>query len=439
MQTHNSEFPETVDVLVVGAGIVGLASAYHIKRRDPSLKVLVVDKASAAGQGDTAKSATSIRNIFTSEISRSLSNATIDFYEDLQEKQGVPIGLRLIGYLWMMTASQFHQFQRCERDVRKSGVELRIWTPSELQNKLPGFRPSLDRSDSESQLTGLEDIVAGVQGLRCGILSVEYLVSFFEDEFRKLGGQVAYGLPVDRILVEPENKVGIEGEPFEWQKKKITGVRTPRGNIRARMKTVIAPGAWGRQLLDPIGIDSHMYPVRKMIFVLRGPKVEPFFRTKGFNKYDILPFTVLPKGVYLRPVPGERSVYASMSEGLGNPLAASEDPAVDERFYIYNVNPVLSTYFPDLAGLRPSSMWAGRQDLSSTDKNPYVFENSNAVIALGTTGNGIMKADSIGRIVSSLVFEEREAELYGGRRFDVSKLGVGTRVIEHETLTLTLE
>ena len=43
------------DVLVVGAGIVCLASAYHIKRQEPSVKVLVIEKAPAPGQGDTAK------------------------------------------------------------------------------------------------------------------------------------------------------------------------------------------------------------------------------------------------------------------------------------------------------------------------------------------------------------------------------------------------
>lgn len=437
--TQNRELPDNVDVLVIGAGIIGLASAYHIKERNPSLEVLVVDKAPAAGQGDTAKSAASVRNVFTSEISRTISSSTIAFYEHLQENRGVSLGLRFISYLWMMTANQFRQFQNFEQDLRRSEIELRIWTANELQQMIPSFRPFLDRNDPEVKMMGLEDVVAGVQAPRCGIVSPERLVSFYEEEFRKAGGQVAYNLPVERILVEPEGKLGIEGEPFEWQRKVITGVKTARGQIKSRMKTVIALGAWGRELLDPIGIDCHMHTVRKMIFVLKGPKVQPLFNTSGFNRYNMLPFTILPKGAYLRPEPGGGSLYTAMSEGLGNSFAVPENPPADERFYMYNLNPVISTYLPDLKGIRPSSMWAGRQDLSSTDHNPYVFERANSIIALGTSGNGIMKADSISRIVTAIVFGEKEAELFGGKRFDVTRLGVTSRVIEREAFTLTLE
>jgi glycine/D-amino acid oxidase-like deaminating enzyme len=45
------------DVLVVGAGILGLSTAYHIKHADPALKVLVVDKNVAEGLGSTVNSA----------------------------------------------------------------------------------------------------------------------------------------------------------------------------------------------------------------------------------------------------------------------------------------------------------------------------------------------------------------------------------------------
>lgn len=38
------------DVLVVGAGVIGLSTTYHIKRKHPELHVLVIDKFSAAGR-----------------------------------------------------------------------------------------------------------------------------------------------------------------------------------------------------------------------------------------------------------------------------------------------------------------------------------------------------------------------------------------------------
>lgn len=435
--SDSTSLPEGVpDVLVVGAGVIGLASAYYIKRAAPSARVLLIDKAPAAGQGDTAKTAAAVRDMFSSEISRTLAQTTICYYEDLQRMHDVDLGLEFIGYLWLMLEKQFQQFGAMQENMRRDGLQFRVWSAEELREKIPGFRPSLNHSDPETQTMNLRDITGAVQGLRCGIIAAERVVKFYEEEFCRLGGVPVYSLPVEKLLVVPRSRLGIDGEPFEWQQKIITGVKTPRGEIRAR-KIVIAPGAWGRELLDPIGLDSHMNPVRKMIFVLKGQKAESLLATRGFNEEGVLPVTVLPVcGLYLRPNPREGSFYSAMSEGLGRSFALTEDQSAEESFYIYNISPVLSNYFPVLKGVRPSSMWAGRQDWSCTDKNPYIFDKGNAIIVLGTSGNGIMKADAVGRVVAALSRGEEVAELHGGRKFEVSKLGVADRVIEHENFAL---
>lgn len=424
-----------VDVLVVGAGIVGMASAYHIKREDPSKRVLVIEKAPASGQGDTAKSAGGVRNVFSSQISRTLADTSVNFYRE-QEKNGADLKLRFVGYLWLMSKRQFVNYEGIKENLHKDGVEIRVWDIQELKEMMPGFKLALDRGDKETKIMYLEDVFAGVQGIKCGTIAVERLVKFYEEEFHKLGGETLYSLPVEKLLVEPREKLGIEGEPFEWQDKTITGVTTPRGNIRAR-KVVLAIGTWGRGLLEPVGIDSHMSPVRKTIFVLRGPKVETLLSTPGFNDSGVLPMTLFPKnGLYLAPFPSEHAFYTAITEGLGHPFALSENQSAEESYYLYNVNPVLSKYVPTLAGLRPSNMFAGRQDWSSTDKNPYIFEAGNAVIAIASSGNGISKGDAIGRIVAAMARGDQIAELYGGQRFEVNRVGVAGRIIERETFAL---
>jgi glycine/D-amino acid oxidase-like deaminating enzyme len=50
----------------------------------------------------------------------------------------------------------------------------------------------------------------------------------------------------------------------------------------------------------------------------------------------------------------------------------------------------------------------------------------------GATGNGIMKCDSLGRIVAANYAGEEEAELYGGRRVRVSDISVKDRRVEKE-------
>ncbi|HEX9913912.1 MAG TPA: FAD-dependent oxidoreductase, partial [Candidatus Bathyarchaeia archaeon] len=68
------------DILVIGAGVLGLSSAYHMKLRDPTKKILVIDKFSGPGQGNSAKSEGGFRNIFTSETNYLLADTSIDAY-----------------------------------------------------------------------------------------------------------------------------------------------------------------------------------------------------------------------------------------------------------------------------------------------------------------------------------------------------------------------
>ncbi len=40
------------DTLVIGAGVMGMASAYYMKKRDPSKKIVVIDKYSGGHKRD---------------------------------------------------------------------------------------------------------------------------------------------------------------------------------------------------------------------------------------------------------------------------------------------------------------------------------------------------------------------------------------------------
>ena len=52
------------------------------------------------------------------------------------------------------------------------------------------------------------------------------------------------------------------------------------------------------------------------------------------------------------------------------------------------------------------------------------------------SGSGIMKCDSLGRIVTAFHAGEEEAELYGGRKFRVADLGITERQVERETFII---
>lgn len=96
----------------------------------------------------------------------------------------------------------------------------------------------------------------------------------------------------------------------------------------------------------------------------------------------------------------------------------------EDDFYAYNMYPVISHYFTCLEETRAFNKWAGHYDLNTIDGSPYIFEDSGLIVAGGTSGSGMMKADAIGRIVAAAQVRKDIATLDGGKHFRVAKLGI---------------
>jgi len=427
---------EKFDLIVVGAGIIGLSSAYHLKDENPDLEIAVLDRAPAAGQGDTAKSAGAFRNMFTSEVNRLLAGTSIDFYGHVQKDLGFNLDLKYVGYLWLVTDGQSRRLEPVLDSMRKEGVQIKIWEKKELKDTIQGIGLEFTQSDEEARIIGAENVARGLQGIKCGIVSPDLVANFYEQEFRKMGGTIKYNTKVDSLLLEPVSKLDIPGEPLIWQHKKIVGVKTNAGNMLAD-KTVVSAGCWANELLEPLGIDARFKPKKRQIFALRGSRIEDLLNTKGFNEYGILPFTITPQaGVFIRPEPTERGFWVGAADELGRSFGFEEDPQPERNYYTYSMYPVLSKYFPHFKDVSPTNMWAGLYDVNTLDALPYLFEEEGAIVTGGLSGSGIMKADAVGRMIAALYDKKQSADLYGGRKIEVTRLGISNRNVGIEKFVL---
>lgn len=422
------------DVLVIGAGIVGLSSAYHTKRAHPDLSVLIIDRAPAAGQGDTAKSNAALRDTFTSHVNRTLARSSIEFYKHVQSEIGFNLNLDLVGYLWLLSKKQVREYEAVEAEMREQGTRLRTVEPNEIADLIPDL--VLQPSSQQSKLMELESVEKGLLGIDCGTVAPELIVKFYENELRKLGVEFQFGTEAETIRLGAKKSLGLPGEPLVWQEKIFKEVDTNRGPISASM-FVFSAGTRNPLLLDPVGIDCMVKPRKNQLFQLRAPALHRLLNTRGFNEQHIIPFTILPNGhVYLRPAPREGSMWIAAAVGLGQPFRLEEEPFADEEFYTQNIYPVLSEYFPCFTNLRPVNMWAGFYDVNSLDSTPIVAKVGNSIITTGLSGSGIMKADSVGRIVSALFDDKDEATLFGNRRISTSLVGLVNRVVDKEKFVI---
>jgi len=424
------------DALIVGAGVIGLSTAYHIKRQNPNSRILVVDKFSAAGQGSTAKSMSAFRCLFSSPINYVLSDSSVDFYNYVQTELGVDLKLFFIGYLWLLGEDDFAELAPILKGLAAKNLKYREYEAEEIAKPL-GLTIRL-RGDEEAELMGLKDIYKAILIPKAGIIDADCIVKFYEEEFLRLGGEIRYGVKVQDLMVEARQPLGIAGEPFFWQESRVSGVKTDCGIIKAK-KTVLAAGAWIPQLLDNVGIECFIKPKKRQVFAVeaRTSPLRHLLFTEGFNSVGCMPFTILPKPrVLIRPFPTEGVFWLSYADDFPRAFRLEDDPQPEKNFYQYGIYQVLVKYFPQFKDCRPYSAFAGLYEINTLDGHPVIFGEKDLIVVGGASGSGIMKADAIGRIAAALYNGEEYALLYGGRKFRVSDLSIKERRVEPEKLQI---
>jgi len=420
-----------------------MSAAYHLKRNNPSKDILVVDRFGAPGQGNTGRSNAMFRNTFTSSDNQILSNASIDFYLNLHGRMKTDIGLQLIGYLWLLSERQRRLTDKFIERMMKNQIEVREFSESELRKLIPGIVTRF--SDKNAEVMGLDDVSDGIFGPKCGRVDPDKLVRFYADEFRRMGGRFALKTNVTGLLLGSSRQLGLDGEPFVWQEAEVKGVKVEgsfSGDIRGRT-IVVACGAWNNELLEPIGIDGHVKAKKRQLFSVSGQKNQSLLsllHVKGFNDLGLIPLVILPKsGVHFKPVSEENAFWIACEDDLNRPYIDVPERDLDRysaepSFYERGIYPVLTSYFPQFENASLKSMWAGLYSYNTVDYLPFAFGEGNLIVVGGDSGSGIMKGDSLGRVVDALYREGEQAEatLYGDVHYKVSKLGFKNRNVERE-------
>jgi FAD-dependent oxidoreductase domain-containing protein 1 len=423
------------DVLVVGAGVLGLSSAYYLKRRDPTRKIVVIERLGGPGQGNTAKSEGAYRNLFTGEANFLLADTSIDWFHHMETKMKYDLDLSQQGYLWLFSEEQYNRNRAPFQLLEKRGAETRIYSGGEIHSMIPDLVVNHDENE-ETEILGLENIDIGVFGVKCGSIDADALVRAYETEFLKLGGEIHYNTEAKSLLHDPVEPLGIPGEPFVWQESRIAGADTVKGKILAET-TVIACGTWAAQILDPVGFDCFMRPKKRQLFAFKDSKHTGLMNVQGLNDSGVLPLTILPKaGIYLKGAISEGSLWLGCADDLGRKFQVEEDPQPEMSYYKENIYHALVQYLPCFDSLHPSNMWAGQYDINSFDKTPVVEAGPGFIYVGASSGSGIMKADALGRIVDAAYEEEVYANLFGDRMFRVSDIGISHRNIEKESLVI---
>lgn len=128
----------TADAVVVGGGMMGVCTAYYLRKQ--GLKNVVLLEKNTVASGSTGRCAASFRAQWGGELNILLGKTCIERFEQLPEFLGVDIGLYQNGYLLVAyTEAQYEQFKKNVALQNSMGVQSSLVTHDEAREICPGI------------------------------------------------------------------------------------------------------------------------------------------------------------------------------------------------------------------------------------------------------------------------------------------------------------
>jgi 4-methylaminobutanoate oxidase (formaldehyde-forming) len=219
------DFPEHAQVVVVGGGIIGCSTAYHLAKMGWKDIVLLERDQLTSG---TTWHAAGLMVTFgsTSETLTEIRKYTRDLYSRLEEETGFSTGFNPIGFIEVASnADRLEEYRRVATFNRYCGIDVQEISPKEIKELFP--------------LARVDDLLAGFYVKDDGRVNpVDVTISLARGA-QQQGVKIIEGVKVTGIL---ENN-GV-----------VAGVKIPQGDIRADY-VVNCAGMWARQLGELAGVN----------------------------------------------------------------------------------------------------------------------------------------------------------------------------------------
>ena len=398
------------DVVIVGGGIMGSATAYELARRGSDVVLLEKD---AAGGHQSTRAWGFVRQQGRDLAELPLAIASNRLWPELSAELGSDVEWVQQGNLMIGDSEdRMRQFREWVEASRDYGVDTRLVSAEEIRTLVPGIQG---------------DWLGGMYTPSDGHAEPGKAPAAFADAARRLGATVEEGCVVEGI---------------ELAGGRVRGVRTDSGTIEAPV-VVVAAGGWSSRLLRTVGLGLPQ-------LVIRGTAVETvplapitgvgvavrgglaFRQRPGGSLYmsivggsdhevtldsfryarDFMPNYRANRGFLQWRVTGgllrdvARSIPGSPAHVGGFDPRPQIDPTPN-REIVEGCRRELGRLFPALENTLLARSWAGLID-TTPDGIPVigqVAERPGLIVATGFSGHGFALGPIVGRVVSELILD----------------------------------
>ncbi|MFZ0487973.1 MAG: FAD-dependent oxidoreductase, partial [Arenicellales bacterium] len=361
-----ADLPSEAEVVIVGGGIIGCSIAYHLTRR--RVKDVVVLERRQLTCGTTWHAAGLVSMLWPTPTLTTLAKYCHELYASLEAETGQATGYKRVGSLSIARTEAWREELRRTASMGKVfGVDTEFIDNKHLEELYPGINTEgilgCMYNEKDGQTNPIDTTMALARGARMeGALVLEHT---------------------------PVEEIRIEGGA-------ATGVRTARGDIRAR-KVVLTGGLWSRDIARTLGIHLPLYACEHYYVVTEG--------MPGLTQRPVMRDFL--KGIYLKEDAGKMLVGWFEKNARGCPMSRIGPDFCFDQFEtdMAHIEPYLvgaMETFPAFGEAGIATFFNGPE--SFTPDNLHLMgpapQVENFWVACGMNSKGIAAAGGLGRILA---------------------------------------
>ncbi len=223
--------PSHAQYVVIGGGIIGCSTAYHLAR-DHKADVVLLEQGRLTS-GSTWHAAGLVGQLRSSASITRVLKYSVELYKGLEAETGLATGWKMTGCLRLATnQDRWTEFRRLATTARSFGMDMHLISPAEVKRMWP--------------LMDVSDLVGASWLPTDGQASPSDITQSLAKGARMHGAKLHEGVRVTGF--------GMDGD-------RIVTVRTSEGDIACE-KVINCAGQWARQVGAMAGIEVPLQPVK---------------------------------------------------------------------------------------------------------------------------------------------------------------------------------
>jgi glycine/D-amino acid oxidase-like deaminating enzyme len=356
------------DVIMVGGGVMGCATAYYMLQAQPQFKVAILELDPTYSKASTPLSDGNTRVQFNIKENIQMSQYGLEVLAHFADRMAVEgdrpdVAFRQQGNLFIIDAASQAETEAGLALQQGMGCQVEWLTPAQVKEHYP--------------LYNLSGCVGATLGRQDGTMSPMAVLMGYKKKSMSLGARF----------------IQAEATQLLTQDKQIVGVKLASGDRLHASVVVNAAGPWAPKIAQTAGVNLPISPTKRQVTIIETQE----------RPAKILPAIFFPSGLYCIH---EGEGIFMCGKSLPDDPISYDDFTWERHKFEELLWPELVELIPAFDRLRVVRGWAGLYEVNTLDGNAILGEwpeLKGFFLANGFSGHGFQQCHAVGRYLAELI------------------------------------